>query len=65
MTVINNEHVTMRKVSKYKAFSGPYFAEFCPIMTKYRPEKTPYLNNFHAVCYKIKTYDNSKDTWGI
>ena len=35
---------TARKVSKYKAFSDPYFAAF-------GPEKTPYLDTFHAVFF--------------
>ena len=29
--------------------SGPYFAVFSPNTRKYGPEKTPYLNTFHAV----------------
>ena len=33
---------TSWKVSKYGAFSGPYFPVF-------EPEKTPYLYTFHAV----------------
>ena len=30
-------------------FSGPYFPVFGLNSGKYRPEKTPYLNTFHAV----------------
>ena len=50
------------KVSKYGIFSGPYFpafrlnteiyevnSVFSPNTGKYIPEKTPYLNTFHAV----------------
>ena len=37
------------KVSKYGVFPGPYFPVFSPNTGKYRPEKTPYLDNFHAV----------------
>ena len=37
------------KVSKYGVFSGPYFSEFGMNTEKYRPEKTPYLDPFHAV----------------
>ena len=33
--------VTAWKVSKHGVFSGPYFSVF-------RPEKTPYLDTFHA-----------------
>ena len=37
------------KVSKYEVFSGPYFAVFGLNTGKYRPEKTSYLDTFHAV----------------
>ena len=40
---------TARKVSKYGVFSGPYFAVFSQNTGKYGSEKTPYLNDFHAV----------------
>ena len=36
--------VTASKVSKYGVFSGPYFPVF-------GPEKTPYLDTFHAVVW--------------
>ena len=47
-------------MSKYGIFSGPYFAVFglnmeqylsvfSPNAGKYGPEKTPYLDTFHAV----------------
>ena len=36
-------------MSKYGVFSGPYFPVFSPNTGKYGPEKTPYLNSFHAV----------------
>ena len=52
----------MRKVSKYGVFSGPFFplfllnteiyGESLRIQSeygKYGPEKTPYLDTFHAV----------------
>ena len=32
-------------MSKYGAFSGPYF----PVFGKYGPEKLPYLDTFYAV----------------
>ena len=38
-----------RKVSKYGVFSGPYFPAFSPNTGKYGPEKTSYLDTFHAV----------------
>ena len=31
------------------SFSGPYFSEFGMNTEKYGPEKTPYLDPFHAV----------------
>ena len=47
------------KVSKFGVFSGPYFplfglnalylSVFSPNSGKYGPEKTPYLDTFHAV----------------
>ena len=42
---------TAWKVSKYRVFSGPYFPVFGLNTRKYRPEKTPYLDTFHAVIY--------------
>ena len=30
-------------------FSGPHFSAFCPNTVKYGPEKTSYLDTFHAV----------------
>ena len=40
---------TAWKVSKYGAFSGPYFPVFGLNTGKYGAEKAPYLNSFHAV----------------
>ena len=45
---------TAWKVSKYGVFSGPYLSTkylslFSPNAGKYGPEKTPYLDTFHAV----------------
>ena len=39
------------KVSKYGVFSGPFFPGFRQNTGKYGPEKTLYLDNFHAVGY--------------
>ena len=36
-------------MSKYGVFSGPSFPVFSPNTGKYGPEKTPYLDSFHAV----------------
>ena len=50
------EGATEWKESKYEVFSGPYFPAFvlnterCSYAGKYGPEKTPYLDTFHAVC---------------
>ena len=55
-------------MSKYGDFSGPYFAVFgrntqipvfSPNTGKYGPEKTPYLDTFHAVrvnCFPYREY---------
>ena len=40
---------TAWKVSKYGAFSGPYFPVFSLNTGKYGLGKTPYLGTFHAV----------------
>ena len=37
------------KVSKYGIFPGPCFPVFSLNTGKYGPEKTPYLDTFHAV----------------
>ena len=52
-------------MSKNEVFSGPYFLAFEPNMErygvlspnggKYGPEKTPYLDTFHAV--KITSFE--------
>ena len=34
---------------KYRVFSGPHFPAIGPNAEKYGPEKTPYLDTFHAV----------------
>ena len=43
------------KVSKYRVFSGPYFPVFGLNTGKYGPEKTPYLDIFHAVIAMLHT----------
>ena len=40
---------TARKMSKYGVFSGSCFPLFGLNTGKCRPEKTPYLDSFHAV----------------
>ena len=40
---------TAWKVSQYGVSSGPYSPVSCPNTGKYGPEKTPYLDTFHAV----------------
>ena len=37
------------KSVQIRRFSGPYFPVFSPNTGKYRPEKTTYLDTFHAV----------------
>ena len=41
-------------MSKYGDFSGLYFSAFSPNAGKYGPEKSPYLDTFHAVATMIK-----------
>ena len=68
---------TAWKVSKYKVFSGPYFPSFglnvgrCSVSLciqsecekKYRPEKTPYLDTFHAVIQIVRTRAIATVNW--
>ena len=42
-------YLTVWKVSKYGVFSGPYFSVFGLNTRKYKPEKSRYLDTFHAV----------------
>ena len=43
---------TTRKVSKYGVISRPYFLVLGLNTGKYGPEKTQYLDTFHAVLVK-------------
>ena len=82
------QRITLREVSKYGVFSGLYFPTFglntegyfvsfhiqyeCG---KYGPEKTPYLDNFHAVllrrfltlfnCFGFSNYNDLITIFGI
>ena len=40
-------------MSKYGVFSGQYFPIFSPNTGKYGPEKTPYLDIFHALLFLV------------
>ena len=55
------EDHTAWKVSKYGVFSGPYFPVFRANAGKYRPEKTPYLDTFHAVSVKKSVFPSPND----
>ena len=48
------KHNAAWKLSKYGAFSGPYFPIFRMNAGKYRPEKTPWLGTFYAVYRKYR-----------
>ena len=49
-------HFTAWKVSRYEVFPGQYFPVFGLSTGKYRPEKTLYLDTFHAMfLYPLKT----------
>ena len=41
-------------MSKYGVFSGPYFPVLGLNTGKYGPEKSPYLDTFHAVSNNIR-----------
>ena len=65
--------ITAWKVSKYRVFSGTYFPVFELNTGKYGPEKTPFLDTFHAVylagngliiLQKNEVY-NTYDKWSI
>ena len=47
---------TAWKVSKYGAFSGPYFPVFGLNIGNYGPENSPYLDTFHAMYFTRKWY---------
>ena len=49
MQSLKPTRVTAWKTSKYRVFYGPYFPAFGLNTGKYGPEKTPYLNIFHAM----------------
>ena len=51
INIVKNTTVITSKVSKYAVLSGPYFPVFVLNTGKYRPEKTTYLDTFHAVCH--------------
>ena len=51
-------HTTLReKAPNTEFFSGLYFPVFGLSTGKYRPEKTPYLDTFHAVT-TAKTWES-------
>ena len=54
--LIPQEAFTAWKVSKYGDFSGPYFPVF-------GPEKTPYLDTFHAVFFWKHVSSKTGDRW--
>ena len=47
-------------MSKYGVFFGPYFPVFGLNTGKYGPEKTPYLDTFHAVPVSKINFFSSK-----
>ena len=51
-------------MSKYGFFSGPYFPVFVLNTGKYGPEKTSYLDTFHAVRQKKRKFEKSKEDDG-
>ena len=49
--------ITGWKVSKYGVLPGPYIPAFSPNAEKYGPEKTPYLDTFHAVNELVQMFN--------
>ena len=49
-------------MSKYGVFSGSYFPAFGLNTERYEPEKTPYLDAFHAVSQSDSDDDFKKDS---
>ena len=47
--LVTGERFTVWNVFKYGVFSGRYFPVFSPNAGKYGPEKTLYLDTFHAM----------------
>ena len=78
--MVNASNMIAWKVSKYEVFSGPYFpafvspylSVFSPNAGKHGPEKTSYLDTFHAVmialpqtnftCYQFNFFFSKKTT---
>ena len=52
--------ITTWKESKYGVFCGSYFPAFGLNTGKHKPEKTPYLNTFHAVDASAKANDQPR-----
>ena len=50
-------------MSKYGVFSGLNFPVFSPNAGKYGPEKTPYLDTFHAVKFYDRSLQNLKHVY--
>ena len=46
-------------MSKYGVISGPHFSVFGPDTGKYRPEKNPTLDTFHAVQVILRPIDDN------
>ena len=54
--VRNTVSPTVWKMFKYGFFSGPYFPLFGVNTRKYGPEKTPYMDSFHAVSAAVNIH---------
>ena len=56
-------HITTWKMSKYEVFSGSYFPIFGLNIgnIKYGPEKTMYLDTFHAVYVLYTAYMKKRE----
>ena len=50
-------------MSKYRVLFGPYFSVFSPDTENYRPEKTPYLENFCTVLFSLVLFWYNFQIW--
>ena len=62
-TIRGTSKESVWKVSKCRVFCGPYVPVLSPKVGKYRPEKTLYLETFHAV--SIFTRNWASDCWSL
>ena len=60
MKEVVKSHCVKSEESKYGIFSGPYFPVFRLNTGKYGPEKTPYMETFHAMSYTLWAWNKKE-----